>query len=128
MSLDNITLNTDVFVPINIGNTKVVRKVIAGTVNNVSDPVLMEVSHLQGSANKPTRTMVKFSGQVDLGSTYGGFKPVSCHIVFTYPLDMSATMVENTFASAGSLLDNLSDYLTANTWAKTKELVAGSLG
>jgi hypothetical protein len=125
MALDDITLNSDVFTLSNFGATRVVRKVIAGTGQNILDPFTLEISHQDGAKNKPDRHMVKLTGYVmPVGATVA--EPVSLHLVATVPKGIAIADQTDLFGEAAcSLTDSLVDLISASTYAFMNRFING---
>lgn len=115
MAIDAITLNDDIFDPINISNTRVVRKVLAGTnQTQLYDPFLLDISHQDGSKGKPDRHMVKLSANVNCADDV--IRPISLHLVATIPKDVLPSVKNLIFSSAtASLTDTMVDLISSGT-------------
>lgn len=120
MSIGDITLNSEVYTPISVSGTTVVRKVLAPATNVASNQRL-EISHRVGKGNKPGSHLVKFSVDIT-NATTGLVYPMSVHAVFSNLENAGSTY----FTGAGNILtDNLCDLLTASTYGNIPLILAG---
>jgi hypothetical protein len=100
MSLDDITLNTRVYTFQSSVGSRVDRIILA--TGSQTYPTYLEISHANGSGNKPNRHLAKIGFQ--FSDSNGLFWPASVHLVATQPKGSGDTEFTDAWTDMISLM------------------------
>jgi len=133
MSTTDVTLNSIVYAPIDVGAKRIVRKSTVATTPATEQARTLEVSHIIGGGTKPDRHLIKFTtvNKVD-GSA---LNPItwSIHAVITAPKLSAARTASDITVNTGMISDFL-EYIglisTADIIPSTvlKDIIGEGLG